>query len=212
MRLKYFTITALTASLALICSAQAKPLTYPGGWQTTAEVTGDMVSLLNTYTITPKWGVGLHNEYDREMDYQMHSLHVTHLLWRGNYPDAQANLFLQGGAGYARSDEGADSVAGYAGLLADWENRRFYTEYSNRYVHAGGIDKKFTQQARIGVAPYVAEAGSLHTWLILQADHTPTNDDTFSITPVVRVFKKSTMVEAGVRDDGQVMLHLMHAF
>lgn len=211
--MKYFVWAALAMLAFSPGAAFAKPLTYPGGWQTIAEGSGDMYALLNSYTITPTIGFGVQNEYDREGNYQMHSLAVINRLWRGNYPDAQANLFLQSGIGYARADGGdRESAAAYTGLLADWENRRFYTEYSNRYIQAGDVNKEFTERGRVGVAPYIGEAGDLHTWLIMQVDHHPERDDNFTVTPLVRLFKGSTMVEAGVSDEGEPLFHLMHAF
>lgn len=206
-------IILLTGILGASSGVWAKPLSYPGGWQSMVEGSGDAYMVLNSYTITPTFGLGLQNEYDREHDYQMHSLYMANRLWRGNYPDAQANLFLQSGLGYARADGGdEESGAGYTGLLADWENRRLYTEYQNRYVWAGDIGKEYTQKARIGVAPYVAEAGALHTWLILQVDHRPERDDHFTVTPLVRLFKGSTLGEAGISEDGEATFHIMHQF
>ena len=211
--MKYFALAVLTGAILSPCAAFAKPLTYPGGWQTMAETSGDAFMLLNSYTITPTLGFGLQNEYDREGDYQMHSLTMINRLWRGNYPDAQANLFLHSGVGYARADGGdEESAAAYTGLLADWENRRLYTEYSNHYINAGDVNKEFTQRGRVGVAPYIGEAGDLHTWLIMQVDHHPERDDNFTVTPVVRFLKGSTMVEAGVNENGEGLFHLMHAF
>lgn len=212
MKLK-FLLLGLSAFILSSPSADAKPLSYPGGWQTTVDLSGDEYSFLNTYTFSPVYGIGLHNEYNRDEDYQMHSLHLANRLWRGNYPDAQANLYLESGIGYARTDGGdEESAAAYTGILADWENRRFYTEYSNRYVHADDIHQEFTQSARVGVAPYIAESGALHTWLILQVDHKPRGDDHFTVTPLVRLFKEATMVEAGVRNDGEILFHVMHQF
>lgn len=211
MKVKFLPLACLLAALWPLAT-QAKPLTYPSGWQTMAEVTGSEFTLLNTYTMSPVFGVGVHNEYNRDDDYQMHSLHLANRLWRRNYPDAQANLYLQSGIGYAWADDGDESPAAYSGLLADWENRLIYAEYSNRYVHAGDVGRHFSQSARFGAAPYVAEAGALHTWLIVQLDHTPTADDTFTVTPLVRLFQNTTMVEAGIRNDGEILFHLMQQF
>ena len=211
--MKYIILAALTGLAFSSTAALAKPLTYPGGWQSVAEASGDAFMLRNSYTITPTFGLGVQNEYDREGDYQMHSVVMLNRLWRGNYPDAQANLFLESGVGYARADGGSDeSAAAFTGILADWENRRLYTEYSNRYIHAGDVNTEFTQRGRVGVAPYLGEAGDLHTWLIMQVDHHPARDDNFTVTPVVRFLKGSTMVEAGINENGEGLFHLMHAF
>ena len=42
---------------------------------------------------------------------------------------------------------------------------------------------------RIGWAPYEGSYGELHTWLMLQVEHLPENDDTTIITPLLRLFK-----------------------
>ncbi len=213
MNLKY--LPFLTVGMALLggVPAGAKPLSYPGGWQTTIEGSGETYMLLNSYTITPTLGLGLQNEYDHEIDYQLHSLAITNRLWRGNYPDSQANLFLLSGIGYARADGGGnEAAAAYTGILADWEDRRFYTEYQNRYIHAGDVNREYTQKARIGVAPYIAESGALHTWLILQVDHKPEADDPIKVTPIVRLFQGSTMIEAGINEDAEPLFHFMYQF
>lgn len=56
-------------------------------------------------------------------------------------------------------------------MAADWENRRLFVSYENRYVNAGAFDELWTQKGRVGVAPYVAEAGALHTWLMFEAGY-----------------------------------------
>lgn len=165
------------------------------------------------YTFTPTLALGLRSEYDRMDRHQIHTLTMNNRLWRGNYPDAQANLYLLSGIGYA-FDNGTHetSPAVFSGIEADWENRRFFTSYENKITYAGDVDKKFSQSARIGLAPYIAEAGALHTWFMLQADHRPESDKEFTVTPLVRFFKGTNLVEAGFSSDGSVLFNYTHQF
>ncbi len=207
--------TAFLCMLLLLQAgtAFARPVSYPDGFMLMLHNDGTQHGMELSYTVTPRTAFGLHSLYDTAGDYQMHTATMNNLLWRGNYPDAQANLFLMTGIGYAQTDGAKEqSVAGHIGIEADWENRRFYTLYENRYLAAGDVDRQFSQKARLGVAPYIGESGALHTWLILQAEHTPAMDDPFTITPIIRLFKDTNLVEAGISDNGDILFNWTHQF
>lgn len=165
------------------------------------------------YTVDPTLALGVRSEYDRTDGYQVHSLTMNNRLWRDNQPDAQANLYLLSGVGYAL-DNGSNesSPSAFTGIEADWENRRFFTNYQNKFTYAGDIDREFSQSARVGVAPYIGEAGALHTWLMLQADHRPEDDHQFEVTPLIRLFKDTHLVEAGISNQGTVLFNYTHQF
>jgi hypothetical protein len=207
---------AFVASLALAPDALARPVTYPGGNMAMLEHR-DEVSMAETMrTLTPTLAVGWHDEWDDEGDWQFHGPMIAGLAKRWNMPDAQGNVFWMAGAGAAFDDvasvETAAKPAAYAGVEADWENRRFYTLYQARAFWAEDIDRSFTQRARFGIAPYVAEAGALHTWAIVQIDHEPEDDTPVSVTPVVRLFWKTVLAEGGVSLDGDAFASLMFYF
>lgn len=198
--------------------ADARDITYPGGISAMTMNSGDMNALYIFYSPTARASIGYAGEYWRDGDYTIQSIRLNYLAKRWNNPDSQANLYLRSGVGVAYGDD-ADgrsdrelSPAGYAGMEIDWENRRFYTSYENRYTHAGDLDDFFMQSARVGVAPYVGEFGDLHTWLMLQADHQPERDPPVTVTPLVRMFKGSHLVEAGVSNRGEVLFHWMVQF
>ncbi len=136
---------------------------------------------------------------------------MNNLLKRWNKPDSQANLYLKSGVGAAYSDHGAfdheTEPAFYTGLAADWEDRRFFTSYENRFTEAGDIDDFFMQSARVGVAPYIGEYGDIHTWLMLQVDHQPEAEDKVTVTPLVRFFKGVHLVEAGMNNNGELLFN-----
>jgi len=53
------------------------------------------------------------------------------------------------------------------------------------------------QAARVGFAPYEGDTGDLHTWLMLEIDHRPKNEDDLALTPLIRLFKGPVLIEAG---------------
>ena len=65
---------------------------------------------------------------------------------------------------------------------------------------------------RVGIAPYIAESGSFHTWLMLQTDHFPEDRRPWTVTPIIRVFKDEYLVEAGVANNGHPLFNLMITF
>ncbi|MDX2235866.1 MAG: hypothetical protein NW200_15305 [Hyphomonadaceae bacterium] len=196
--------------------AAARPVTYPGGTMSMAEHRDEATMVETVHTLSPRLGVGWHDEWDHEDDWQFHGPMIAGLARRWNMPDAQANIFWMAGAGAAFDDVasagGPAKPAAYASVEADWENRRFYTQYQARAFWAEDIDRTFTQRWRAGVAPYVAEAGALHAWAILQVDHEPEDADPVSLTPMVRVFKGAALAEAGVSLDGDAFAAFMIYF
>lgn len=98
----------------------------------------------------------------------MHSLQVNNLVKRWNNPDSQANFYLKSGVGYAVTDgQTEQSPAAFTGIATDWEDRRYFVSYENRFVHAGDVATKFSQNARVGITPYIGDFGDLHTWLMI---------------------------------------------
>lgn len=215
--MKIFTIMLLI-SAASLCSlpVQARPVSYPGGWTAIGESDMDVVSLQTHYSPTARYSIGYRAEHWREEDWQFHGAQLNYLLHRENAKASQANLYFNAGTGIAYSDfeefDGETELAGFVGLSADWEDRRFFTSYNARLTYAGDIDKFFRQNARVGVAPYVGDYGDIHTWLMLQVNHNPTGEEHFTFTPLVRMFKNEYLVEAGVSDQGEVLFNWIARF
>lgn len=194
-------------------SAEARPISYPGGTMVMLQNDDSRNAAAIDYTVTPTLAFGVRTEYDRTDKYQIHSLTMNNRLWRGNYPDAQANIYMMSGLGYAIENGNADSSpAAFTGFEADWENRRLFVNYENKVTYAGDVDKEFMQAARVGVAPYVAEAGALHTWLMVQVDHRPEDKDAVTVTPLVRFFKDTNLLEAGISNKGSILFNYTHQF
>lgn len=205
-------LIALTIGLLIAAPvAQARPVSYPGGWTFMTMNDADTHMAHLNYTFTPALSLGYTAEYWRDDKFQMHTLQMNNLLKRWNNTASQGNLYLKSGAGAAYSDKHPFDrdwePAAFTGIAADWEDRRFYTSYENRIVWADDIHDSFMQQARIGIAPYIGDYGDLHTWLMLQVNHAPENKHPVTVTPVVRLFKGDHLVEAGVSNQGTALFN-----
>lgn len=209
-------VLAVLVLLTGMANAEARPVSYPGGVTSMIMNNGDANSWHLHYSPTAKYSLGLLNQYQRNEDYWLSALQGNVLLKRWNNKDSQANLYLKTGVGAAHSfsgeNDGETDPAVFTGIAADWENRRFFTSYENRYTEAGDIDDFYQQKARVGVAPYVADYGSLHTWFMIEFEHEPEREDKFTVTPLVRFFKGDHLVEAGVSDEGDVLFNWVYRY
>ena len=190
----------LTTALATAQPVSARPVSYAGGWTVIEETDRQSTSLWVHYTLTPKWSLGGRSEWNRRQDFVFNGMQATYLAKRWFGENYQANIYAIAGAGVANgvgdNDNGADA-AGFLGVLADWETRRLFTSYRARYLDAGDVGDGFVQAARVGFAPYVGDTGDLHTWLMVEVDHRPRNDDEIGVTPLVRFFKGGALLEVG---------------
>jgi hypothetical protein len=198
------------AAMAFPLGAWARPITYPGGTNVMVGTSPQMDMVHIDHTLNRNWAVGWSSSYDLALSVATHGPQVTR-GWRWNYPDSQANVYLTGGVGAAVIDDDAKASA-WSGVTADWENRRWFTQIgTGAQTIADGPDR-LRSQARLGIAPYVAEAGALHTWLMVQADHLPGEEETWRLTPLIRQFWRDTLWEAGVDTRGGVLLSIMKTF
>ncbi len=196
---------------AIPVETYARPVSYPGGWTVSQTNNGEANTLLLHYSPTARYSLGYKFEYWRDGDFTVNALQMNNLLKRWNNEESQANLYLKSGIGIAHGDH-ETSPAAYTGLATDWEDRRFFASYENRYTEAGDVDDFFTQSARVGVAPYIGNYGDIHTWLMLEVSHAPENDEKITITPLVRFFKGVQLLEAGMTNHGEVLLNAIYRF
>ena len=149
------------------------------------------------YSPTATDSIGLYVEQNQEMDQTFTGLQYNRLVRRWNAPQSQGNLYLKLGAGAADPFGAGDADLGtFAGIATDWETRRVFVSYDVR-ARDFGPDESVSHAARLGVAPYVAEFGDLHTWAMVQVENTPEADNPVTVTPLLRLFKGPLLVEAG---------------
>ena len=168
------------------------------------------------YSPSIDYSIGYRAEYWREKEWQFHGLQLNYLIKRLNKPKSQTNFYLKNGLGLATSNyeafENKFEPSLFTGILFDWEDRRFFTSYQNQANYASSIDKFFSQQFRIGVAPYLAEYGYLHTWIMLQANHMPGSSKNLTFTPMLRVFKGDYLAEFGLNNYKDFMFNFIKRF
>jgi hypothetical protein len=175
---------------------------------------GNRNTLQFDYSPTARYSVGYAFEHWRKDDFNLHAVTLNILAKRWNNPDSQGNFYILSGIGVTEDSDGDLSPAGYTGIQADWEDRRVFVSYEN-HVMAGDNDAGqtfFMQSARVGFAPYVGEYGDLHTWLMLEIQHDPEDDDNVTATPLVRLFKGDTLGEFGISTSGDVLFNIMKTF
>jgi hypothetical protein len=193
-------------------SAQAKPLSYVGGTMAMQEndETGNTLTL--DYTFDPHYAVGLYAKQENGgKEFFTVGPQFNTLIKRWNLPDGQGNIFNMTGAGVSRF-HGDDNASAWTALLADYETRRIFTSYELRLMYADHIENSAWQRARIGFAPYLANYDDVNTWFMLQVDHHPAKDDTVVVTPLVRLFYKTTLVEAGYSSNHDIMFNWLLQF
>ncbi len=199
------------ASALLPLMVQARPVSYPGGWTAMQMHSKDETSLHVHYSPTARYSVGGKAIHFSEDDMTFSGVQLNNLVKRWNMPDAQANVYLKSGVGVL-TNEDEQNAAAFTGIAADIEDRRYFASYENRVFEGGDMDASFKQSARLGFAPYVAEFGGLHTWLMLQVDHAPEDADTIEATPLVRFFKGSSLLEVGNNLNGGMTINFIQRF
>lgn len=163
------------------------------------------------FSPTARYALGLRSDYMREDKAWLHTITYDRLLKRWNFPSSQANIFLQTGLGVGQQeDETAPAASG--GILADWENRRLLIAYENRMIISESIDQSFSHKGRLGIAPYIGDYDDIHTWLMLEVDHHPTERDNVVLTPFIRVFTTSLMTELGISDQKDILFNISLQF
>ncbi len=190
----------------------ARPVSYPGGWTAMQMNRADVSSLHLHYSPSSKISVGYYGELWRASDGQLHALQLNQLLKRWNAPKAQANLYWKTGLGLSQNHGRDLRPTAFSGVAADWETRRWFVAYDNRFYAQPSPAPHLVQRARVGFAPYVADYGALHTWLMLELEHVPTRPDESKLTGLVRVFKGTALAEVGVDEDGHALFNWIYRY
>ncbi len=197
MKIGYAALSAATTLALGFGSAEARPVSYPGGWTMMQVNTGDGSAVHAHYSPTYQDSIGLYSERNWGEDWHFTGLQYNRLLKRWNEQASQANVYVKGAVGQADAfGPGGTELAGFVGVSADWETRRWFTSYEARGYDLG-FNKTVRHSARVGVAPYIGDYGDLHTWLMLQVDNQPEAETPTTLTGVVRFFYDVQLIEIG---------------
>lgn len=197
--------------LLLPAVAQARPVSYAEGWMLMSLNDRMQFSQMASYSPTAWYALGVRNDFMRGEDTHLVTATADYLLQRWNMPESQANIYLQTGLGFGKNYDIYAPAATF-GVEADWESRRYIVSYENRAIASSVVEQSFSQKARIGIAPYIGGYEDVHSWLMLQIDHQPSEEHSLIVTPFIRLFNRQAMGEAGISNRGDVLLNLIYQF
>jgi hypothetical protein len=208
---KLFQVTVFTCLVLLQSQTFAHPVAFAGA---TSFMTNNMPGLTeNTLVYSPTYDFGLglkHVEQGAsgEPKERWTNVHLGYLVKRWNELDSQGNFYLFGGPGALEVDNGDYEYFTRAGFQADWESRHIYTmlRYSAAMSEAAVLEQ---YNGRVGFAPFVAGYNELNIWAILQVQHVPQREEETMVTPLIRMFYKNVLWEAGSSLSGDWLLNFM---
>ena len=75
-------LLSLMGLMVIAVNAQARPVSYPGGWTAMAMNNGDVNSLHLHYSPTANYSIGVRSAYHRKDDYWHQTLQLNNLIKR----------------------------------------------------------------------------------------------------------------------------------
>jgi hypothetical protein len=206
------------ALAALPLVADAKPIAFAHGTTVMAEYgAGTMTEVQAFYAPSYRWSFGGgHLALDGELDDRSRDityLRANFLPKRWNLPAAQANVFVWGGVGTASAGaDGSDLTTWNAGGQLDYETRRIYASLRTDWFDSSAFSHRI-DTLQLGFAPRAHETNELSVWFVLQArEMTGGLTDGTEVAALIRLFKRSAWVEAGVTQDGKLQAMVMFNF
>jgi hypothetical protein len=143
---------------------------------------------------------------------QFYAPQLNYLVKRWNGTGYQGNIYAYGSYGAMTMNSGKAKGAGLAGIEADAESRKYFVmgKYEKMWSRLG--PDFYHAEARLGIAPYEAEYNEIAAWLMIQYQLHPILTKNHAITPLIRLFYKSVLVEAGVSTNADWMFNFMVHF
>jgi hypothetical protein len=196
------------ASLGLIFLANATsamPVGFKDSWMTMGEISKDFSDAAVVYTFDQKSSfIGAGSTFKwQQTPAQSRRVNVAeaelgYRLARWNLPEAQANIYLQGGVGSAGSNFFAGrQTVGLVGLQVDYETRRLYSALKWHGSYAKDFDYTRTSLSG-GFSFYKTEYDEWQPWLVLEATRVGGSaKDATEYTPYVRFIHKTLFLEVG---------------
>jgi hypothetical protein len=202
----------------IVAPAMAKPIAFADGTTVMAEYgAGTMQELQIFYAPRFDYSVGGgHVEFTSDEDGQREHINYLRLNWlahRWNLDDAQANVFVWGGAGSATGNryEGTRAT-GNAGMQIDYETRRVYASLKSDLQRSSEFSNR-VDTLQLGLAPYKHDYGGVATWFVFQARHYTDNLHLgIETAALLRLFRGGAWIEAGVTNDGKAQAMAMFNF
>lgn len=194
--------------------AMAHPVAYQGA-------TGVMVwnqPFLSDYWVTYSFrpdmaiaGRGMRMDMENGGRAWFYGPQFDYLAHRWNESNFQANIYAYGGFGGV-STARQSGTAPLGGIEADAESRKYFGMGMVQGFTPSFGSNFYMSEAKFGIAPYEAEFNEIATWFMVQFQHHPSLTKTYAVTPLVRLFYKNFLVEAGASFEGDGMFNFMFHF
>ncbi len=196
--------------------AESRPVSYPGGKTIMLMNNAYRNSLHLHYSPTSATSLGYRFEHWRKNKFIFNGIQINNLIKRINKPESQANFYIKTGLGSSfslkKKSNNKQYFSGFAGISIDWETQRFFVAYENRYTEAGEAKNFLNQSFKLGLAPYIGDYGDLHTWLMINLENTTIDNEVLQITPNLRFFKGTHMLEVGASLKGKTMINYIFRY
>jgi hypothetical protein len=205
-------------AVAWATSSWSKPIAFADGTTVMAEYgAGTMQEIQIFYAPQFDYSVGGgHVDFNSDEDGKTEHITYARLNWlahRWNLDSAQANIFVWGGVGSATGNSfSGSSISGNAGAQADYETRRVYASFKTDLQRSSEFSNR-VDTLQLGLAPYRHDYGGLATWFVFQTRHYTGNlQSGIETAALLRLFKGSAWVEAGVTNAGKLQAMAMVNF
>lgn len=213
MNMKILLILSILSSIIICNNSFSRPVSYSGG-TTLMQNNGAIKNSVHLhYSPSYKYSVGYRSEYYRKNQIALNGLQLNNLIKRSNKKNSQTNFYLKSSIGNAKHSQN-NELYGFVGIATDFETRKYFISYENRYYKSdGNIISQFEQNAQLGIAPYIANYGNIHSWLMLKLSHIPEfDDDQIIVTPLIRMFKGANLIEFGFSSNQRILFNFISRF
>lgn len=211
-------VAAMAALFVLpLGSADARPIAYADATTVMGEWSRDGREFSFVHAPRHWWSAGVVHlvldDRDSRAQHQLDLVRGNLLVRRWNLPKAQGNAYVWGGVGRGRGRElPGNEVAWNAGFQLDYETLWFYSMVKSDWHRTPSFAHRM-DTAQLGVALYPHRWDELATWVVLQGRHMSGDfaRDAESAL-LLRFFRKTQWIEAGVTDGGGFAVMFMANF
>lgn len=196
-------------------NAFAHPVAFAGSYSIMTWNSKEMSEWMFVHSFTASNALAVRYERFQTVDGErtFYIPQVNFLLKRWNELDSQANIYLSVGHGGEKIGSTFKNTSALA-VEADWESRKYYVSFKEDALlsHKKSGRSIYTTKVRAGFAPYLAEYNEINSWFILQAEKINKSEESYTLTPFIRLFYKNVLTEFGVSSKGDAQLNFMVHF
>lgn len=212
---KFLLIPGIIGILFFSGQLQAHPVAYGRSNSLMTWNSKDQTDWMLTHTFEPTYSLSMRYQRvdTKEGERTFYLPHLNFLLKRWNEIDSQANIYFSLGHGGEKINSSFKDTS-FMAVESDWESRKYYVSFREEMLKVykkRGSDLYMTR-VRAGFAPYLAEFSELNSWLILQAEKMNKGKESYTLTPMIRLFYRNVLTEFGADQHGNAQFNFMVHF